>query len=185
MKIKVGVMASAEIDVAARLAPLLDELGAEIARRGLLLLTGATTGVPDRVSRAARSRGAFTIGVSPALNEREHAERYGLPTDGADALIFTGFGLKGRNVVLVRSSDIVLVVAGGIGTLNELTIAIDEGKIIGALEGSGGIADETRRLLAFARADAQSDAQARVFIDPQPTSLLDRCLARYHGVVST
>ena len=85
----------------------------------------------------------------------------------------------------MRSSDIVLVVAGGIGTLNELTIAIDEGKIIGALEGSGGVADETRRLLAFARADARADAQARVFIDPQPASLLDRCLARYHSVVPT
>src|SRR5204863_5209575 len=122
MKIKIGVMASAEIQVAARLKTVIEELGVELARRDCLLLTGATTGVPDAVSREAREHGCFTIGISPAHNAYEHAAVHGLPVDGCDTLIFTGFGLKGRNVVLVRSCDIVIVVAGGMGTLNEFTI---------------------------------------------------------------
>ena len=175
MKIKVGVMASAEVEVAARLKPLLEELGVEIARRDCLLLTGATTGVPDAVSREARQRGCFTIGISPAHNAREHLAIYGLPVDGCDALIFTGFGLKGRNVVLVRSSDIVLVVAGGMGTLNEFTIAADEGKVVGVLSGTGGIADEIERLLPHVR------RPENVMIEPQPAKLLDLCLRLCEG----
>jgi uncharacterized protein (TIGR00725 family) len=172
-KIKIGVMASADLETAARLAPVIDDLGAEIARHDLLLLTGATTGVPDAVARAARSHGVFTIGISPAQNADEHATRYRLPSDTSDALIFTGFGLKGRNVVLVRSADIVLVIAGGMGTLNEFTIAVDEGKVVGVLTGTGGIADEIERLLGHVR-----DA-GRVFLDPQPARLLDLCLSAY------
>ncbi len=60
-------------------------------------------------------------------------------------IIFTGFGYKGRNVINVRCADIVLILGGATGTLNEFTIAYDEGKIIGVLEGSGGIADHIER----------------------------------------
>ena len=176
-KIKVGVMAGAEPEVAARLVPLLDELSTEITRLDLLLLTGATTGVPDAVSRAVRARGALTIGVSPAHNAREHTDVCKLPLDACDAIIFTGFGYKGRNVVLVRSVDIVLVVAGGMGTLNEFTIAVDEGKVVGVLTGTGGIADEVEGLLPHAkRAD-------HVFFESRPSRLLEVCLARYQSIV--
>lgn len=173
MKIKIGVMASAEAEVAARLKDVLEELGAEIARRDCLLLTGATTGVPDAVSRGARRHGCLTIGISPAHNASEHQAVYGLPVDGCEALIFTGFGLKGRNVVLVRSCDMVIVVAGGMGTLNEFTIAVDEGKVVGVLSGTGGIADEIERLLPHVR------RPENVIIDAQPAKLLDLCWARY------
>lgn len=174
MKIKIGVMASAEAEVAAQLNPLLEELGAEIAQRDCLLLTGATTGVPDAVSREARRHSCFTIGISPAHNTDEHAAVYGLPVDGCDALIFTGFGLKGRNVVLVRSCDIVIVIAGAMGTLNEFTIAVDEGKVVGVMSGTGGIADEIERMLP------QVSRPEKVMIEAQPAKLLDLCWARYH-----
>ena len=91
--------------------------------------------------------------------------------------MFTGFGYKGRNVVLVRSVDIVLVVAGGMGTLNEFTIAVDEGKVVGVLTGTGGIADEVEGLLPHAkRAD-------HVFFESRPSRLLEVCLARYQSIV--
>jgi len=173
MKIKIGLMASAETEVAARLRPRLEELSAEIAERDLLLLTGATTGVPDAVSREAQRRGGFTLGISPAHNIGEHAKVYGLPVDGCDALIFTGFGLKGRNVVLVRSCDIVIVIAGGMGTLNEFTIAADEGKVVGVLSGTGGIADEIEALLPHVR------RPENVVIEGLPARLLDWCLQRH------
>ena len=70
-----------------------------------------------------------------------------MPTDACDAIIYTGFGLKGRNVVLVRSCDVVLFISGSIGSLNEFTIAYDEGKVIGCLTGTGGVADEAKRIV--------------------------------------
>ena len=41
----------------------------------------------------------------------EHVQRYGLPDDGADVIVYTGFGYKGRNVINIRSSDIVIILA--------------------------------------------------------------------------
>jgi uncharacterized protein (TIGR00725 family) len=148
-------------------------LGRAIAAKEAILLTGATTGAVHLAGRAAHEAGAFHIGISPASNEQEHLNEYRLPTDACDAIVYTGFGLKGRNVVLVRSCDVVLFVAGAMGSLNEFTIAHDEGKIIGCLQGTGGVADEADYLLKrFSKPTG-----AKVVNHRDPESLLEICLA--------
>ena len=183
MKVKVGVMGSANDTLSEGLTEALREkaeaLGRAAAERGLAVLTGGTTGLPHVVGKTAHEAGALHVGISPAASEREHATTFKLPVDKCDLLIFTGFGLKGRNVVLVRSCDIVIFIRGSIGALNELTIAYDEGRVIGCLTGTGGVADEAERLLQiFAK-----PSQARVFYDDDPACLLDDCLEalRQHG----
>jgi uncharacterized protein (TIGR00725 family) len=177
MKIKVGVMGSAgdalPESVAAELRMKAEALGRACATKGCVVLTGGTTGLPAVVGRAAHAASALHIGVSPASDEREHVERYGLPLEGTDVLIFTGFGLKGRNVVLVRSCDVVIIFRGGMGTLNELTIAHDEGRVVGCLTGTGGVADEAERLLKV----LPKKTHAVVVFDDEPERLLDRCIA--------
>jgi len=172
MKIKIGVMGSA----AEAASPQIDEaartLGKAIATRDLILLTGATTGVIYLVGKTARHGGAFHIGISPGENQRDHLERFGLPVDACDAIVYTGFGLKGRNVVLVRSCDIVLFIAGSIGSLNEFTIAYDEGKVIGCLMGTGGVADEAQQMVAR----LQKQTKAWVVSDDDPSRLIEKCL---------
>jgi uncharacterized protein (TIGR00725 family) len=172
MKIKIGVMGSAEANSPAELREQAIALGRAIAARDVILLTGATTGLVYTTGKAAHDAGALHIGISPGGDEREHTERYGLPTDACDAIIYTGFGLKGRNVVLVRSCDVVLFIAGSIGSLNEFTIAYDEGKIVGCLTGTGGVADEARRIVQT----FQKQTNARVIYDDDPSSLLNECL---------
>lgn len=147
-------------------------LARTIASRQLLLLTGATTGIVYVVGKAAHDAGVFHVVVSPAENSRAHVEQFKLPLDACDLIIYTGFGLKGRNVVLVRSCDIVLFVAGAMGSLNEFTIAHDEGKIIGCLRGTGGVADAADYLLQ----KFSKETGARVFQDDDPEKLLDTCL---------
>src|SRR5438094_5140211 len=173
MKIKVGVMGSAEENSPAELREKAVALGRSIAARNVILLTGATTGLVYATGKAAHDAGALHVGISPAHDEREHLEAYALPTDACDAIIYTGFGLKGRNVVLVRSCDVVLFIAGSIGSLNEFTIAYDEGKIIGCLTGSGGVADEIKRLVET----FQKPTKARIVYDDDPGSLIEACLA--------
>ena len=176
MKIKVGVMGSAgEAEYSAEAESLrakAEALGRAIAASGCVLLTGATTGLPHAAGAAAHAAGGLHVGISPASDAREHAERYGLPADATDVLVYTGFGLKGRNVVLVRSCDIVLILRGGMGTLNELTIAHDEGRVVGCLSGTGGVADEAERLLNA----LPKRSSALVIFDEDPERLLERCL---------
>ena len=178
MKIRVGVMGSAASDSARletgnTLVDKAERLAREIAGKDVILLTGATTGIVYVVGKTAHDAGSFHVGVSPGSNEREHIDLYKLPVDACDALIYTGFGLKGRNVVLVRSCDIVLFVAGAMGSLNEFTIAHDEGKIIGCLAGSGGVADESEYLL---QKFGKKTTTERVFMNDDPVSLIDDCL---------
>jgi len=174
MKIKVGVMGSAEENSSADLRERAVALGRAIAGRDVILLTGATTGLVYAAGKAAREAGALHVGVSPAHDEREHVGRYGLPIDACEAIIYTGFGLKGRNVVLVRSCDIVLFVTGSIGSLNEFTIAYDEGKIIGCLVGTGGVADEIPRIVKTFR----KQTKAHIVYEDDPERLLGGCLAQ-------
>src|SRR5947209_12904900 len=176
MRVKVGVMGSAgethSESVAEELSAKAEALGRAIAGRGCVALTGGTTGLPHIVGAAAQRAGALHVGVSPAENEREHVERYKLPVEGTDVLIYTGFGLKGRNVVLVRSCDVVLIFRGGMGTLNELTIAHDEGRVVGCLTGTGGVADEAERLIQALR----KKTRAVFLFDDEAQRLLDKCI---------
>ena len=172
MKTKIGVMGSAEEAGTPTIGEIARALGQAIAARHLILFTGATTGVIHLVGKAARNAGAFHIGISPGENEREHVERFQLPTDACDAIVYTGFGLKGRNVVLVRSCDIVVFIAGSIGSFNEFTIAYDEGKIIGCLAGTGGVADEIKRIAET----FPKKTRARIVYDDDPARLVEACL---------
>ena len=74
--------------------------------------------------------------------------------------------------MLVRSCDIVLFIAGAMGSLNEFTIAHDENKIIGCLTGTGGVADETEYLLK----KFSKKTGAKVFCHSDPVQLLTACL---------
>lgn len=176
MRIKVGVMGSAgesaEGDAGEELRAKAERLGRAIAARGCVALTGATTGLPHAAGAAAHTAGGLHVGISPASDAREHVGRYGLPLAGTDVLVYTGFGLKGRNVVLVRSCNVVLIFRGGMGTLNELTIAHDEGRVTGCLLGTGGVADEAERLLCV----LPKKTSAFVIFDEDPERLLERCL---------
>ena len=140
MKVKIGVIGSGtnlqeEVRVKAY------EIGKEIARADCILITGSGQGLPYEAVKGAKEIGGITIGISPASNIQEHIERYKFPIESFDVLIFTGFGLKGRNVPFIRTCDSIIVISGRIGTLNEFTIAYDEGKTIGVLGGTGGISD--------------------------------------------
>ncbi|MDD5431165.1 MAG: hypothetical protein PHP03_03000 [Candidatus Pacebacteria bacterium] len=119
-----------------------EEVGREIARRGIVLVTGATVGIPYWAAKGAKEEGGMVIGLSPAASENAHLKTYRLPIDYHDVIVYTGFEYSGRNLLLTRSADAVITICGRMGTLNEFTIAFEDNKPIGVLEGTGGTADE-------------------------------------------
>jgi uncharacterized protein (TIGR00725 family) len=175
MKLKIGVMSSAG-KASAELREKAEALAKAIAARDVILLTGATTGVVYEVGQRAHALGTFHVGISPAANRQEHVENFKLPVDACDVLVYTGFGLKGRNVVLVRSCDIVIFIAGAMGSLNEFTIAHDEAKVIGCLTNTGGVADEVEYLLE----KFSKPTGAQVFLHSEPAQLLTSCLDSFN-----
>ena len=54
-----------------------------------------------------------------------------------DIIIYTGAGYSGRDLLMTRTSDAIFLGCGRIGTIHEFTIAFEDNKPIGILEGSG------------------------------------------------
>jgi uncharacterized protein (TIGR00725 family) len=139
VKIKIGVMGSSEMPKDKLLIEKAREVGREIARKGCILVNGATTGLPNEAAIGAKQEGGMVIGISPAKNIQEHVKIWGLPYKNFDSIVFTGFGFNLRNILNIRTSDALVFIRGSLGTLNEFTIAYEDGKIIGVLGGTGGI----------------------------------------------
>ncbi|OHA64377.1 MAG: hypothetical protein A2842_00620 [Candidatus Wildermuthbacteria bacterium RIFCSPHIGHO2_01_FULL_48_25] len=123
------------------------EVGRQIVEQKAIILTGATTGIPYWSAVGAKQAGGISIGFSPATTEKEHIKVYHLPVDAFDLIIYTGSGYAGRNLLLTRAADAVVTICGRMGTLNEFTIAFEDKKPIGVLEGTGGTADKIDFLL--------------------------------------
>jgi uncharacterized protein (TIGR00725 family) len=136
MKLAIGVMGASVISNA-EIERLAFETGQAIAQIGAVLVTGATNGLPLAAARGAKSAGGEVLGFSPAINWTEHLQR-GYPSDFHDLVVCTGLSSAGRNLLNVRASHGIIFVGGSMGALNEFTIAYDENKVIGILEGSGG-----------------------------------------------
>ncbi|MEK6942061.1 MAG: hypothetical protein AABW85_04360 [archaeon] len=122
-------------------------LGKELALSGFVVVTGATLGVSLEAARGAKAVGGKVFGVSPAATKSEHVEKFGYPVDEFDEIDFSGRGVLGRNILIVERSDVVLFVDGGVGTLNEFSIALQLKKPIGVLEGQMGVAGNAKTLL--------------------------------------
>ncbi len=126
---------------------LSEQVGREIVRQGCILITGATTGVPYFAAKEAKKAGGVSIGFSPAASRIAHQKAYRLPTDAFDVIVYTGFDYSGRNLLMTRAADAVIIICGRMGTLNEFTIAFEDQKYIGVLIGSGGTADKVKGLI--------------------------------------
>lgn len=172
IKRKIGVVGSAGGELPQHALEKSRELGREIARRGCIIVTGACPGLPHAAVQGATEEGAIAIGISPALCLDEHRERYSSPYEEYDALIFTGSGLMGREVEVVRTADIVITVGGRSGTLGEFAIAYDDGDVIGVLLGTGGISDKLHEIVGHIR----KETGAEIFYAEDPHDLLDQTL---------
>jgi len=175
MPLKIGVMGGAGSGIPQEHLDIAVRLGRAITDAGCVMITGGCPGLPLAAARGAKDRGGMVIGISPGLSLDEHSYKYGSPTLAHDVLIFTGSGLMGREVVNIRSSDIVVIIGGSSGTLGELAIAYDEGKLIGVLTGTGGISNMVQDILVA----CNKDTGARVIYDDDPHQLVERLLEVY------
>ena len=144
-KYEIVVSGAAEISHCCKnIEKLAKEVGKEIARQKCNLVTGATTGVPYFVALGCKEAGGFNIGFSPATSESAHLKTYKLPLQPFDVMIYTGADYAGRNIIMTKSADAVIIICGRMGTLHEFATAFEIQKPIGILEGSGGTADKIK-----------------------------------------
>jgi uncharacterized protein (TIGR00725 family) len=119
-RLVIGVMGAAQCDAA--VASLAEGVGRLIAERGAVLLCGGRTGVMEAAARGARQAGGLTVGVMGGTCADEST-----PNDFIDLALFTGMG-EARNFVNACSSDAIIAIAGGWGTLSEIAMARKVGR---------------------------------------------------------
>ncbi|MCK4568308.1 MAG: TIGR00725 family protein [Candidatus Thorarchaeota archaeon] len=113
---------------------LAEDIGAEIAKRGVALACGGMMGVMEAACKGAKKHGGVTIGILPS-DSKEHANNY------VDFAIPTGLGYS-RNFIVAKTGDAVIAIDGSAGTLSEIAIAWFSDKLIVALASSGGWAEK-------------------------------------------
>ncbi len=169
--IKIGVSGAAETEHYGLDAfEKAKELGREIALHGGIIVTGATTGFPLYATVGAKDECGFSIGFSPAATEREHIETYKLPIEYMDVVVYTGFGYVGRDLLLVRSSDAMIIGPGRIGTYNEFAIAFEDRRPIGVLRDSAWNTDDILKRIV----DSSHRSHEHVIFEADPKVLVAR-----------
>src|SRR3972149_5710886 len=170
MKLTIGVMGSSGGNLSEETGKKAFRLGEAIAGRDAILITGGCPGLPYEAVRGAKAKGGLVVGISPGLSIDEHRGKYASPVEGFDVLIYTGSGLMGREITNIRSCDIVGIAGGRSGTLGELAIAYDEGRLIGILTRTGGITEMVEEIIRVCK----KDTGACVLYDDDPSLLIDR-----------
>lgn len=97
-------------------------LGQLLAEKNCVVINGGLGGVMEAVSRGVKSRNGVVIGIIPG-KDRRMANPY------CDYVIATDMG-HARNMIIVHSSDVLIAVGGGYGTVSEMAIALKEGKTV-------------------------------------------------------
>jgi uncharacterized protein (TIGR00725 family) len=140
---------------AAALLEQAERLGRRLAEAGAVVVCGGGPGVMEAVCRGAQAAGGTTVGLLPGL-DRDDANPH------LSVAVPTGMG-QGRNLLLVRSSDALVAVGGGFGTLSEIALALRTGTpVIGLATWSLRFGD--RPVEAFGVAD-DADTAARLALE--------------------
>jgi uncharacterized protein (TIGR00725 family) len=102
------------------------KVGRGIAKAGAALVCGGLGGVMEGACRGAYEAGGITVGILPGADRHQANAYVTIP-------VVTDLG-HARNILVVRSSDIVMAVSGGYGTLSEISIALKVGKPVIGLD---------------------------------------------------
>jgi len=91
-------------------------VGAEIARRGGILVCGGLAGMMNAAAEGAKTEQGRTVGILPGHDAADANPHIDVPLP-------TGLG-PFRNMLVVQASDAVIAIRGGYGTLSEIAFAL-------------------------------------------------------------
>lgn len=131
----------ADLAYGANIEQLAYEVGKHIAESGNITVYGAEKDLDSlstAAARGAKGAGGMTVGVTYQRGMNIYDK------DGnTDVIVVSGSERGGgREMVLVNSCNVIIVISGGSGTLCEMTIAYQMNIPIVALAGTGGWADK-------------------------------------------
>ncbi|WP_246333328.1 TIGR00725 family protein [Aureimonas mangrovi] len=110
-----------------------EALGAELARHGLQLLCGGRNGVMEAACRGHAEAGGIPIGILPDDEWQAANPFVAIP-------IATGIG-PARNAIIARACVALVAVGGGVGTLSEMALGLQFGRLVLAMNDAPAVDD--------------------------------------------
>ena len=98
---------------------LAHDLGKKLAKVVDILVCGGLSGTMKAVCSGFKATGGLTIGIIPSYDKND-ANAF------VDIVIPTGLGLA-RNVLVIKSADVVVALPGEMGTLSEVAYCLQFG----------------------------------------------------------
>jgi uncharacterized protein (TIGR00725 family) len=132
-KIQIGVIGYNLESLPSKILDLAYDVGGEIAKKNAVLICGGLGGVMEYACKGAKDHGGLTVGIVPQ-DDSSKANKF------CDIVISTGIGYS-RDFIVSYSSDGIISVGGGVGTLVELCVGYMAKKIMVSIENSGGTSD--------------------------------------------
>jgi hypothetical protein len=111
-----------------------EEVGSEIAKAGAVLICGGRGGIMRAAAKGCKESGGLSIGILPCLEKDE------CDTDYLDVALPTSMGY-GRNIIIASAADVLIAVDGNYGTMSEVAFALNYGRKVIVIKGTGGTAD--------------------------------------------
>ncbi|MEK7103578.1 MAG: hypothetical protein AAB870_04490 [Patescibacteria group bacterium] len=165
----IAIISSAHPELPNFLGPTLDVLIAQLKTiPNIKILTGGSLGIPGEIVKKANKAGIHTVAYSPDEDKEKHHKRH----DNLrlhhfnEVKHFPGFTM--RSLEMIKDADCVIALNGRMGTLSEITIALEEGKRVGIITGTGGIADHFEDISVF----TQKDFSQNLFFSDDPKEVV-------------
>ena len=121
---KIGIIGAGLCDPATSI--LAEEGGRRIAEHKAVLYCGGLGGVMEAAAKGAAEAGGVTVGILPGVKATDANQYIQIP-------VVTGMG-HARNVILVRSCDVLIAISGSHGTLSEIALALKMWKPVVGLQ---------------------------------------------------
>lgn len=157
----VGIAAysgEAPVELVFRVKEFIDELTKCLKPEETAVVVGGYWGLMKFVVDECLGRG-FKIIIVPPIE----LENIRFPKDAI--VVKSGTSYRLRSVILVRTSDVLVALGGGGGTIQEVVTAYDEGKPIFVLGNTGMPTDNIRMLAPFL--DDRRTSKIEFLLDPR------------------
>ena len=141
-KLRVGLIGSSERPNEVIL-PYANEVayrfGYLVGKNEFILFTGGRDGIMEAACKGNADANGINVGILP-LNSVSEANPY------VTIPITTGLGMDMRSIVMIHTVDVVVMIAGKIGTLLELVSSYQNGKPSIVIRGTGDFADSINKI---------------------------------------
>lgn len=111
-----------------------EDVGREIAKSGAVLICGGRGGIMRAAAKGCKKAGGLSVGILPMLDKTQ------CDADCLDVVLPTSLGYA-RNIFIASASDVLVAVDGNYGTMSEVTFALNYGRPVVVIKGTGGTAD--------------------------------------------